>query len=300
MDILIVGGTGSLGKVLLDRYYKKEHCVTIFSRDELKQAELRKEYPECEYILGNIQSMESVCEAFQVGYAYDIVFLCAAYKHVDIGEYNVREFVKTNFLGACNVLDAAIANQALKFVYFTTDKACLPINAYGMSKAIFERHVNSGKYDRFIDLYTFRWGNILGSRGSAVEYFKKTLEAKTKVKLTDPSATRFWLLLDEAVDFVMETIEIAPVLGHVHIPDMKSSDILTLLEAVYNILKNKGTELLPFDECYIPTCLRPGEKIHEHITETMTSDTCEKFSVFELMQKVERLDYGKKYIGSWW
>ena len=293
MNIMIVGGTGSLGQKLLERYYKKENRIVVFSRDELKQANLKKKYPLINCIIGDIRQSESLSMAFD-GIPYDIVFHCAALKHVDLGEENVSEFVETNYVGTKNLAHFCNVYKAEKLVFFTTDKAVFPINAYGMSKALAEKFLCQQNIFCRMNIYIFRWGNILGSRGSVLDYFKKCFIDKQKLKITDLKCTRFWLLLDEAIDFVIDIIEDPYFMGvkGVHIPFMKAASLEVLAKSVYHVLKNRGHDLLPFEESYVELGLRPGEKFHENMFPEaidLTSEDCEAFTMFELMQKIERI-----------
>jgi len=293
MNILIIGGTGSLGVKLLEYYYDHKNIITIFSRDELKQSNLKKKFPSCRYVLGDIRDQTSLENVFEHSFTYDVVFLCAALKHVDLGEDNVDQFVKTNYHGVVNVHTFCKIYCVQKLVYFTTDKAVMPVNAYGMSKALGERYLQQQSIKHSLDIYVFRWGNILGSRGSALDYFVDCLKNKKSIKVTRKDSTRFWLLLDEVIQFVNDTIFDNSNLTYretVYIPKMKASSIEVLLKALYSILENKDTDLLPFRECYQEVGLRPGEKVHEHITPYQTSENSDQFGIFELMKKLERLD----------
>lgn len=293
MNILIIGGTGSLGQKLIEHYYNEKNRIVIFSRDELKQANLKKKYPYLECIIGDIRDSESVSSAFSRELKYDIVFHTAALKHVDLGEENVSQFVKTNYSGTKIVFDYASSYGSEKFVFFTTDKAVFPINAYGMSKALSEKYLQQTRFLEKMPIYIFRWGNILGSRGSCLDYFKECLINKKPVRITDLECTRFWLLLDDAIDFVTTVVSTEDVLSYndVYIPDMKSSSISDLLKSIHMVLKNKGHDLLDFNKCYVETGLRPGEKVHESIypDSDLNSDNFPKYTIFELMLKIERM-----------
>jgi len=293
MNILIIGGTGSLGQKLIEHYYDKKNRIVIFSRDELKQANLKKKYPYLECIIGDIRDSEAVSSAFSRELKYDIVFHCAALKHVDLGEENVSQFVKTNYSGTKILFDYASSYGSEKFVFFTTDKAVFPINAYGMSKALSEKYLQQIKCWERMPIYIFRWGNILGSRGSCLDYFKDCLLNKKPVEITDIECTRFWLLLDDAIDFVTNVVSSDDVIAYadVYIPEMKSASILDLLKSIHMVLKNKGHDILPFDDCYIETGLRLGEKVHENIYPDLelNSYNFTKYNIFELMLKIERM-----------
>jgi FlaA1/EpsC-like NDP-sugar epimerase len=293
MNILIVGGTGSLGQSLLAHYYGSKNRITVFSRDELKQASLKKKYPFVNLIIGDIRDSESVASAFDTNYPYDIVFHTAALKHVDLGEENVSQFVKTNYEGTKIVFNYCRSFNASKYVFFTTDKAVMPINAYGMSKALSEKYLFQEAIWDSLPIYIFRWGNILGSRGSAIHYFADCMIKKQTIMLTDSNCTRFWLLLEDAIKFVSSVLndKHSDIIKQAHVPAMKASSLLVLLDALYHVLLNRGHDLLEFKDCFVETCLRDGEKFHEHMFPDydFTSETAEQFNRFELMHLIERI-----------
>jgi len=247
MNILITGGTGSLGKKLAEFY--KENNITIFSRDELKQYEMQKDFPDFNYLLGDIRDKERVSEVFREKH-YDIVFHTAALKHVDKGERFVDEFIKTNVLGTQNVYHSCLNTKVGRCIYFSTDKAVLPINAYGMSKGLGE---SIWLKDKLNGYYVFRWGNVFGSRGSVIHQFVKTLKKEKKAYITHGDMTRFFITLDDAIDFVSKKIKRAPF--GLHVPPMKATSIANLIELIAKRLDIKHeTEEIG---------IRPGEKIHE-------------------------------------
>ena len=247
MKILIIGGTGSLGSCLAHIY--REHPITIFSRDELKQYEMQKAYPSFEYVLGDIRDRDRVSEVFRE-LKPDVVFHTAALKHVDKGEKFVEEFIKTNVIGTQNVYHACKFNKVEQCVYFSTDKAVLPINAYGMSKGLGEHLWLKDDLEGF---YVFRWGNVFGSRGSVIHQFIKTIKEEKKAYLTHEDMTRFFITLNDAVKFVDDIL--CEEKKGLHIPPMKSTSIKNIIELI--------AKKLWTDVEIVETDIRPGEKIHE-------------------------------------
>ncbi len=254
--ILITGGTGSFGKkmvqVILEEY--KPEKLIIFSRDELKQFEMSqrwsmKKYPCIRYFLGDVRDKERLSRAF---HGVDYVIHAAALKQVPAAEYNPEEFIKTNILGGMNVIDAALMNGVKKVVALSTDKACNPINLYGATKLCADKLFVAANVYTGRDNTTFsvvRYGNVVGSRGSVVPFFKE--RAKTGIlPITDPRMTRFWITLDQSVHFVLKIVELASG-GEIFVPKIPSMSIVDLARAI------------------APECtqeivgIRPGEKIHE-------------------------------------
>ena len=254
--ILITGGTGSLGKKLVQiivQEYKPEKLI-IFSRDELKQFEMSqrwsiKKYPFMRYFLGDVRDKDRLMRAFS---GVDYVIHAAALKQVPAAEYNPTECILTNITGAINVIDAAIANNVKKVVALSTDKACNPINLYGATKLCSDKlfvaaKVYSGLHDTIFAVA--RYGNVLGSRGSVVPFFKE--RKKTGVlPITDPSMSRFWITLDQASHFVLFVMEHMKG-GEIFVPKIPSMKIVDLATAIGPNCKQKIVGI------------RAGEKIHE-------------------------------------
>ena len=254
--ILVTGGTGSFGKKMVQiilKEYKPEKLI-IFSRDELKQFEMSqrwstKKYPCIRYFLGDVRDKERLSRAF---YGVDYVIHAAALKQVPAAEYNPEEFIKTNILGGMNVIDAALMNGVKKVVALSTDKACNPINLYGATKLCADKlfvaaNVYTGHGNTTFSVV--RYGNVVGSRGSVVPFFKE--RAKTgKLPITDSRMTRFWITLDQSVHFVLRVLDLASG-GEIFVPKIPSMHIVELAKAI------------------APECtqeevgIRPGEKIHE-------------------------------------
>jgi UDP-N-acetylglucosamine 4,6-dehydratase/5-epimerase len=254
--ILITGGTGSFGKKMVQiilEGYKPEKLI-IFSRDELKQFEMSqrwsvKKYPCIRYFLGDVRDKERLSRAF---HGVDYVIHAAALKQVPAAEYNPEEFIKTNILGGMNVIDAALMNGVKKVVALSTDKACNPINLYGATKLCADKLFVAANVYTGRDNTTFsvvRYGNVVGSRGSVVPFFKE--RAKTGIlPITDSRMTRFWITLDQSVHFVLRVLDLASG-GEIFVPKIPSMSIVDLARAIA-------------PECTQEVVgIRPGEKIHE-------------------------------------
>ncbi len=254
--VLITGGTGSLGKKIVQiivNEYKPEKLI-IFSRDELKQFEMSqkwsvKKYPFIRYFLGDVRDKERLTRAFD---KVDYVIHAAALKQVPAAEHNPTEFIKTNVMGAMNVIDAAIVNNVKKVIALSTDKACNPINLYGASKLCSDKlflAANSISGSSGVKFTVVRYGNVLGSRGSVVPFFKERAKAGV-LPITDKEMTRFWITLDQAAHFVLKSLELASG-GEIFVPKIPSMRIIDLAKAIA-------------PDCKIKVIgIRPGEKIHE-------------------------------------
>lgn len=258
-NILITGGTGSFGRAFASRLIKDDSCnkVIIFSRDEWKQWEMRHsdpvfDHPKMRYFLGDVRDKERLLRAF---HEVDYVIHAAALKQVPAAEYNPSEFVKTNVLGAMNVIDAAIECRVEKVVALSTDKAVNPVNMYGATKLCSDRlfiAANSyvGAAKRPI-LSVVRYGNVSGSRGSVIPMWRQMIAAGvTELPVTDPRMTRFWITLEESVDLVIKALEEAKG-GEVFIPKIPSFNITDLVKALAPHLQAKIVGI------------REGEKLHE-------------------------------------
>jgi UDP-N-acetylglucosamine 4,6-dehydratase/5-epimerase len=253
--ILITGGTGSFGKqytkTLLEKYNPKK--IIIYSRDELKQYEMAQEFnAECmRYFIGDVRDKERLMQAMQ---GVDFVIHAAALKHVPAAEYNPMECIKTNIHGAENIIQAAIANNIEKVIALSTDKAASPINLYGATKLASDKlfvAANNITGDRFTRFSVVRYGNVVGSRGSVVPYFEKLIKNGTDhLPITDKEMTRFWITLQQGVDFVLKNFE-RMCGGEIFIPKIPSVKITDLAKAMAPGLEQKIIGI------------RPGEKIHE-------------------------------------
>ncbi|MFV2058977.1 MAG: UDP-N-acetylglucosamine 4,6-dehydratase (inverting), partial [Thiohalomonadales bacterium] len=254
-SILITGGTGSLGKRLvqtLQQRYKPKRII-IFSRDELKQFEMQQEFndPCMRYFIGDVRDQERLSQAMD---GVDYVIHAAALKQVPAAEYNPMECIKTNIHGAENVIKAAIANDVKKVIALSTDKAANPINLYGATKLASDKlfvaaNNMTGRHPTRFGVV--RYGNVVGSRGSVVPFFKKLIAEGTDfLPITHSDMTRFWITLQQGVDFVLKNFERMHG-GEIFVPKIPSATITDL-----------ATSLAP-DIPHKVVGIRPGEKLHE-------------------------------------
>ena len=256
-SILITGGTGSLGKALV-KYLLEETTVrriAIYSRDELKQFHMRSLFndnPRLRWFLGDIRDIERLKRAL---HGVEFVIHAAALKQVDTGEYNPMEFIKTNVLGSQNVIDACIDAGVKKVVALSTDKASSPINLYGATKLTADKlfvAANNYSHKYGTTFCVVRYGNVMGSRGSVIPVFQKLALENNPIPLTDRRMTRFWIGLEEAAEFVLESLCIMRG-GELYVPRIPSMRIIDLAEAIAP--KSKIIEI----------GIRPGEKLHEEM-----------------------------------
>jgi UDP-N-acetylglucosamine 4,6-dehydratase len=253
-QILLTGGTGSFGKALVRRLLRSEDHLTIriYSRDELKQVEMAREFeddPRLRFLVGDVRDGNRLRRAMQ---GADVVVHAAAMKQVPVCEYNPAEAVKTNVDGAQNVIDAAIDAGVPRTVALSTDKAVNPVNLYGATKLCAEKlFVHGNIYDgsRRSRFACVRYGNVMGSRGSVIPLFRKQAPTGT-VTITDRRMTRFWISLDQAVDLVLHALEEMEG-GEIFIPKIPSMRITDLARAVAPEARWKEVGI------------RPGEKLHE-------------------------------------
>ena len=255
-NVLITGGTGSFGKkcvaTILNRF--KPRRLIIFSRDELKQSEMAQTfsdntYPCMRYFIGDVRDKVRLYRAFQ---GVDYVIHAAALKQVPAAEYNPFEAVKTNIMGAQNVINAAIDHKVKRVIALSTDKAANPINLYGATKLCSDKLFIAGNAYVGRDETRFavvRYGNVVGSRGSVIPFFLKKRETGV-LPITDPRMTRFWITLEQGVGFVLNCLE-RMVGGELFVPKIPSMNIMDLAKAICPECK---TEIVG---------IRPGEKLHE-------------------------------------
>ncbi|MET0156002.1 MAG: UDP-N-acetylglucosamine 4,6-dehydratase (inverting) [Rickettsiales bacterium] len=253
--ILITGGTGSFGKkyvsTLLSRYQPKK--IIVYSRDELKQFEMQQKFNHScmRYFIGDVRDAERLERAME---HVDFVIHAAALKHVPIAEYNPMECIKTNIYGAENVIRAALANDVEKVIALSTDKAANPINLYGATKLASDKlfvAANNMSGSRRSAFAVVRYGNVVGSRGSVVPFFKKLITNNVEeLPITHEKMTRFWITLQEGVDFVLKNFARMQG-GEIFIPKIPSIRIPELAEAMAPTLPQKIVGI------------RPGEKLNE-------------------------------------
>ena len=252
--VLVTGGTGSFGKKLIKILVEEYHPakIIVFSRDELKQHEMRTSgynHPSIRYFIGDVRDRERLSRAF---YGVNIVVHAAALKQVPACEYNPMEAIKTNILGSSNVADAAIENGVEKVLALSTDKAVNPINLYGATKLAAEKLlIQSNAYagGRNTRIACTRYGNVVGSRGSVVPLFIQQ-RPSGRLTITDERMTRFWISLEQGVRFVIRCIEQMQG-GEVFVPKIPSMNMMDLARAVAPEAK---VDIIG---------IRPGEKLHE-------------------------------------
>ncbi|MGE7752402.1 UDP-N-acetylglucosamine 4,6-dehydratase (inverting) [Lysinibacillus fusiformis] len=250
--VLVTGGTGSFGKKFIHKALtlgvKK---IIVFSRDELKQYEMKQEFDDkrIRFFIGDVRDQDRLHRAFD---GVDIVIHAAAMKHVDACEYNPFEAVKTNIHGAQNIIEAAIDCGVEKVIALSTDKACSPVNLYGATKLASDKlFVAANAYvgDKKTSFAVVRYGNVVGSRGSVVPFFKK-MKSKGVLPITDERMTRFWITLEQGVQFVLDNLERMHG-GEIFVPKIPSMKVVDLAKAIA-------------PECDIEIVgIRPGEKLHE-------------------------------------
>ena len=270
-SILITGGTGSFGhrfvETVLDLHDPRR--LIVFSRDEMKQYDMQHKFPESRYpcmryFIGDVRNAERLEMAMR---DVDYVIHAAALKHVTAAEYNPFECVQTNIHGAENVVNAAIRNNVKSVVALSTDKAASPANLYGATKLASDKIFVAGNNLSGQSLTRFsvvRYGNVLGSRGSVIPFFNKLIAENAKaLPITDLRMTRFWITLQQGVDFVLSSLEMMQG-GEIYVPKIPSMRITDLAQCM--------APDLPMEEVGI----RPGEKLHEvMITEDDSRTTFE-------------------------
>ena len=256
-SVLITGGTGSLGKALVEYLLRetKIRRIAIFSRDELKQQLLRSQFqddPRLRWFLGDVRDLDRLKRAF---HGVDYVIHAAALKQVDTGEYNPMEFIKTNILGSQNVIDASIDAGVKRVLALSTDKASSPINLYGATKLTADKLFVAANNYSFTYGTTFavvRYGNVMGSRGSVIPFFREIAAQGKPLPITDLRMTRFWISIESAVQFVIDSLEMMSG-GELYVPRIPSMKIIDLANAVV-----PGAKLIEIG-------MRPGEKLHEEM-----------------------------------
>ncbi len=304
--ILITGGTGSFGKkfveTILSRYPNAKKII-IFSRDELKQSDLKikyppEEFPQLRFLIGDVRDKSRVKRACE---GVDVIIHAAAIKQVDTAEYNPTECIRTNIDGAENVIYAALECGVKDVVALSTDKACAPINLYGATKLVSDKlftAANNIKGSKDIRFSVVRYGNVMGSRGSVIPFFMKKKKEEGVLPITHKDMTRFNISLQDGVNMVMYAIE-HHLGGEIFVPKIPSYRILDIAEAI------------------APNCeqvtvgIRPGEKLHEEmITDTDSLNTIDLGKYYAILpsisftyseeeflnhHKAEKVPFGFKY-----
>ncbi len=280
-QVLITGGTGSFGKKFVElilKEYPDVRRIVIYSRDELKQFEMRqqfseKDYPQLRYFIGDVRDRERLAMACE---GVDVIIHAAAIKQVDTAEYNPTECIRTNVDGAENVIHAALGNGVQTVVALSTDKACAPINLYGATKLASDKlftAANNIKGSKDIKFSVVRYGNVMGSRGSVIPFFLKQ-KSTGILPITHDGMTRFNISLEEGVRLVFFAISNA-LGGEIFVPKIPSYKITDVAKAVG-------------PECELKEVgIRPGEKLHEEmITETDSINTIEFGDYYAILPSV--------------
>ncbi|MFW3343998.1 UDP-N-acetylglucosamine 4,6-dehydratase (inverting) [Aliarcobacter butzleri] len=292
-NILITGGTGSFGKkytkILLEKYTPNK--IIIYSRDELKQYEMAQEYNDkcMRYFIGDVRDEARLKKATK---DVDFIIHAAALKHVPIAEYNPMECIKTNINGAQNVIDAALENSVSKVIALSTDKAANPVNLYGATKLASDKlfvAANNLVGTQDTKFSVVRYGNVVGSRGSVVPFFKKLInEGVKELPITDEKMTRFFITLEDGVNFVLKNFERMQG-GEIFIPKIPSMKIVDMAKA---IAPNLPHQIIG---------IRPGEKLHEIMCPAddshLTLEFEDHYVIKPTIHFTTRMDYQKNLLG---
>jgi UDP-N-acetylglucosamine 4,6-dehydratase/5-epimerase len=283
--ILVTGGTGSFGKKFIETILESYHPekIIIYSRDELKQFEMQQYLPDenpMRYFIGDVRDYSRLERAME---GVDVVIHSAALKQVPACEYNPFEAVKTNIIGAQNVIDAAISQGVKKVIALSTDKAAAPINIYGATKLASDKlfvAANNYRGKHFIKFSVVRYGNVMGTRGSVIPFFIKQ-KGNATLPITDERMTRFNITLQEGVNFVLECLG-KMWGGELFVPKIPSYKILDVAKAIAPECEHKIVGI------------RPGEKLHEEmITQTDALNTIEFDKYFVILPSTKLWDIDK-------
>lgn len=290
-SILVTGGTGSFGKAFIKTILQKHpevQRVVVLSRDEFKQFEMSnmpefKDNSRLRFFVGDVRDKDRLSRAFD---GIDVVIHAAALKQVPSCEYNPFEAVKTNIIGAQNIIDTAIDRNVKKVVALSTDKACAPVNLYGATKLCSDKlfisgNVYSGSHDTIFSVV--RYGNVAGSRGSVIPYFKELIERGAKeLPITDYRMTRFWLRLEQAVDMVLMALDVMQG-GELFVKKIPSMRMVDLAQAMAPDMKMAEVGI------------RPGEKIHEVMITREDARNTEEFETHYVVKPSFGLCCSSKY-----
>lgn len=292
-NILITGGTGSFGKkfteIILKKY--KPNKIIIYSRDELKQFEMAQVFNDncMRYFIGDVRDKDRLLKATR---GVDFIIHAAALKHVPIAEYNPMECIKTNIMGAQNIIDASIENNVNKVIALSTDKAANPVNLYGATKLASDKlfvAANNLTGDRDTIFSVVRYGNVIGSRGSVIPFFQKLIQDGAKeLPITDEKMTRFLITLEDGVDFVIKNFQ-RMYGGEIFVPKIPSMKIVDLAHAMAPNLPHKIIGI------------RPGEKLHEIMCPAddshLTLEFDDHYVITPTIQFVKTSDFAKNALG---
>ncbi|MEG4247512.1 UDP-N-acetylglucosamine 4,6-dehydratase (inverting) [Microcoleus sp. Pol10D4] len=285
--ILITGGTGSFGKqcveTLLSQYQPKK--IIVYSRDELKQFEMAQKFDSLlmRYFIGDVRDEKRLALAMR---EVDYVIHAAALKHIPVAEYNPMECIKTNINGADNVINVALEQGVDKVIALSTDKAVNPINLYGATKLAADKlfvAANNLAGDRKTRFSVVRYGNVLGSRGSVVPFFQKLIrEGATEIPITDPRMTRFWITLNQGIDFVLKNFTRMQG-GEIFVPKIPSMKMTDMAEALAPGVPHKIVGI------------RPGEKLHEVMCPVESSHLTLEFDDHYVIKPTIEYSYSLDY-----
>ena len=291
--ILVTGGTGSFGKAIIKKIFKcsKPKKVIVFSRDELKQFEMSNEVglvgnTKLRYFIGDVRDLTRVKLALR---EVDIVIHAAALKQILTAEYNPIEAIKTNIIGAQNIIEASLDSTVQKVIALSTDKAVDPINLYGATKLAADKlfiAANNLVGKKKLHFSVVRYGNVVGSRGSVLPFFKKLIDEKSNfLPITDKKMTRFFITLNQATAFVINSLNLMSG-GEIFVPKTPSAKIIDLALA----LKKENQKIKI-------TGIRPGEKLHEILISNSTIQEMYEFKdFFILLPEIKFFNYNQKNI----
>ena len=285
--LLITGGTGSFGKqcveTLLNHHQPKK--IIVYSRDELKQYEMAQKFdsPIMRYFIGDVRDEQRLGMAMR---EVDYVIHAAALKHIPVAEYNPMECIKTNINGADNVINVALEQGVEKVIALSTDKAVNPINLYGATKLAADKlfvAANNIVGDRRTRFSVVRYGNVLGSRGSVVPFFQQLIqEGATEIPITDPRMTRFWITLNQGIDFVLKNFTRMQG-GEIFVPKIPSMTMTDMAEALAPGVPHKIVGI------------RPGEKLHEVMCPVESSHLTLEFDDHYVIKPTIEYSYSLDY-----
>ena len=265
-NILITGGTGTLGKELIRQLHTKAEKIVVFSRDEQKQHKMMQEWPEggekgLRYFLGDIRDPGRLLTALN---DMDTVIHAAAMKHITFSEYNPGESIKTNILGTMNVAEACHKAGVRKAIFVSTDKACSPVNLYGACKKVGEKYWIAANNMGPCRFSVCRYGNVYGSNGSIIQAWEQSAIEGKPIRLTDPRMTRFWITVQDAAKFIIHKFSIMEG-GETFVPLMASCSLTDMIKKIA-------------PKCKIEDIgIRPGEKIHERLIDEAENRRCYKY-----------------------
>lgn len=248
--VFVTGGTGSLGRALLTRAQQEKWSAqfTVYSRDEMKQQALKRQFPFVRLAIGDVADYDTL-ERAMVG--HDTVLHLAAFKHIPAGESNVAAMLQTNLVGTQNVASATLRSGVERVLFVSTDKACHPVNAYGASKMLGERVCQEADALGLTEFHLVRYGNVLSSTGSVIPLWKEQVERGEPLRVTEPSMTRFWLTEQQAVDCLLAALNEPH--GCIYVPRLPSLSMGLFQKYLFP------------DAEYKEMGLRPGEKMHEEL-----------------------------------